>query len=259
MAQSPFPGMDPYLESPKLWADVHHRLINIFAEQLSSLLIPKYFAQLESYIVIDQISDDSIIAVPDVAITEDDFDEPTDNIDTIAIAPAPLRLKVPMPVPTHITNIHIKQNEENEELVTVIELLSPVKSLSGKGREKYLKKRNALFESRVHLIELDLLRRYSRMPFVEETLPDTDYLAMVSRAYERPNCDVWTISLREPLPVLPVPLLRPEPDVPLDLGRAMRTAYERAHYERRINYNAPPIPPLEQEDAAWAKHLDYPK
>jgi hypothetical protein len=27
---SPFPGMDPYLEAPELWPDVHHRLISDF-------------------------------------------------------------------------------------------------------------------------------------------------------------------------------------------------------------------------------------
>ena len=255
MAQSPFPGMDPYLESPRLWPDVHHRLITVFAEQLSALLVPKYFAQLESYIIIDQISDDPIIAVPDVTIDrfDDEFDELLDKSDTaVAIAPAPLRLKVPMPVPTRLINIHIKQNTENENLVTVIELLSPVNKRAGFGREKYLKKRNAFFESSVHLIEVDLLRSLSRMPFVGETLPETDYLAMVSRSYERPFCDVWPIGLREPLPVLSVPLLRPDPDVPLDLGAALRTVYERAHYERRINYKVPPVPRLKQADADWA-------
>jgi len=85
------------------------------------------------------------------------------------------------------------------------------------------------------------------MPFVGETLPETDYLAM-----ERPFCDVWPIGLREPLPVLSVPLLRPDPDVPLDLGAALGTVYERAHYERRINYKVPPVPRLKQADADWA-------
>jgi hypothetical protein len=256
MAQSPFPGMDPYLESPRMWPDVHNSLINIFREQLSPLLMPNYFAELESYVIIDQISDDSFQVVPDVTITEDEFDNSIENNDTaVAIAPAPLRLKLPMSVPTNITNIHIKQNEENEKLVTVIELLSPVNKRPGKGRETYLKKRNAFFDSRVHLIEIDLLRRLPRMPFAEEILPDCDYLAMVSRAYERPDCDVWPIGLREPLPILPVPLQRPDPDVPLDLNKALHTAYERAHYERRINYNAPPTPPLKQKDALWAANL----
>jgi hypothetical protein len=88
------------------------------------------------------------------------------------------------------------------------------------------------------------LRQWPRMPFLEEEIPESDYLAMVSRAYQRPRCEVWPLKLRQPLPVLPVPLRRPDADVPLDIGQALRTAYERARYDLRINYNKPPIPPL---------------
>jgi len=102
-----------------------------------------------------------------------------------------------------------------------------------------------LYESGVHLVEIDFLRQGARVG-----LPKTDYLAMVSRSYKRPNCDVWTIGLREPLPVLPIPLRRPDREVPLDLGKALRTAYER-----RINYNAPTTPPLKSKDATWAEKL----
>ena len=37
MAQSPFPGMDPYLESPELWPDVHNQSDDHFSS--SSLAI----------------------------------------------------------------------------------------------------------------------------------------------------------------------------------------------------------------------------
>lgn len=45
MPQSPFPGMDPYLEAPDLWQDVHTRLMNIFAEQLTPRLAPSYVSR----------------------------------------------------------------------------------------------------------------------------------------------------------------------------------------------------------------------
>ncbi|MFB2878845.1 DUF4058 family protein [Floridanema aerugineum] len=32
---SPFPGMNPYLENPLLWSEVHHRLISAIAPNLS--------------------------------------------------------------------------------------------------------------------------------------------------------------------------------------------------------------------------------
>ncbi|OQY55159.1 MAG: hypothetical protein DRR08_11840 [Candidatus Parabeggiatoa sp. nov. 2] len=255
MSRSPFPGMDPYLESPDLWPDVHESLISLFREQLTPLLVPKYVATLETQLVIDQISENSSAAVPDVMIAETGRDSSVDDTDTaVAIAPAPVRLRIPRIVPVRVTTLHIKR-VEGDKLVTVLELLSPVNKRAGDGRKKYLKKRNAFFDSDVHLMEIDLLRLGPRMPFWEEVVPDSDYLAMVSRADERPVCEVWPLKLRQPLPVLPVPLRRPDADVPLDIGQALRTAYERARYDLRINYNKPPIPPLKKVDATWAATL----
>ena len=48
---------------------------------------------------------------------------------------------------------------------------------------------------------------------------------------------VWPISVRQPLPKLPIPLLRPDPPVALDIDRgACARAYRRAHYDLRIDY-----------------------
>jgi hypothetical protein len=262
MAHSPFPGMDPYLESPSLWPDVHQTLISVFREQISSGLPPRYVAELETQLVIDDHNQNPISAVPDVAVTETQWDNSMENGETVvaenlataaAIAPAPLHLKFPEAFPTRLTSIYVKRIE-GDELVTVIELLSPSnKQYNTKDRKKYVQKLFHFYDSDVHLVEIDLLRQGARIPLVG--LPKTDYLAMVSRTYQRPDCEVWPIKLRESLPVLPVPLLRPDPDVPLDLSQALRTAYEQAHYERRINYNAAPTPPLKSEDAAWAENL----
>ena len=37
---SPFPGMDPYLEGPDSWPDVHFRLIPAMADALSPQVAP---------------------------------------------------------------------------------------------------------------------------------------------------------------------------------------------------------------------------
>lgn len=44
---SPFPGMDPYLETPDLWPDVHHELISQIRSQLNPRLRPRYVARVE--------------------------------------------------------------------------------------------------------------------------------------------------------------------------------------------------------------------
>jgi hypothetical protein len=160
---------------------------------------------------------------------------------------------VPLDIPTRLVSVYIRQRE-TARLVAVIELLSPVNKRRGKGREEYLEKRRTLLASPVHVIEIDLLRRYPRMPF-DDPLPPAHYLVMVCKAGERPRSSVWPISVRQPLPTIPIPLLPPDPPVPLELGQALRTAYERARYDLRVDYHQPPIPPLSPADAAWAATL----
>src|SRR5262249_10879314 len=105
-------------------------------------------------------------------------------------------------------------------------------------------------------LRIDLLRAGER-PSLAEPLPEASYFIILSRAERRPVAEVWPLHLQEPLPVLPVPLLPPDPDVPLDLGRALATIYDRSGYDLRIAYTQPPpAPTLSTEDARWLEtHL----
>jgi hypothetical protein len=38
-----FPGMDPYLEHPSLWPDVHNSLIIAVRDTLAAQLAPRYY------------------------------------------------------------------------------------------------------------------------------------------------------------------------------------------------------------------------
>lgn len=57
--------------------------------------------------------------------------------------------------------------------------------------------------------------------------------------------------------MLPVPLLEPDPDAPLDLGKAIAACYERGAYDVIIDYRRnPPPPKLAQEELlALKQHL----
>ena len=252
MIHSPFPGMDPYLEAPTIWPDVHTTLMSIFREQLTPLLAPKYLAELETQVVVDRTDEEPQIVLPDVSVTAPDVTMGAPSSVVLAV-PAPVQVRVPLDVPTRVVSIYIRQRE-NARLVTVIELLSPVNKRRGKGRDEYLDKRRTLLTSPVHLVELDLLRSFPRMPF-DDPLPPAHYLVMVCKAGERPKSSVWPISVRQPLPTIPIPLLAPDPPVPLDIGQALRTAYERARYDLRVDYGKPPRPPLSPADTVWAEAL----
>jgi hypothetical protein len=100
-------------------------------------------------------------------------------------------------------------------------------------------------------LELDLLRRGVGWPF-DTPLPDAPYFAFLSRAKHRPRVGVWPITFHEPPQPIAIPLLEPDPDIPLDLGLALANIYEQGAFELRIDYRRePPPPPLKPAEAAW--------
>jgi Protein of unknown function (DUF4058) len=45
--ENPFPGMNPYLEQPELWHQIHNRLIIAIADELTPQIVPKYRVSIE--------------------------------------------------------------------------------------------------------------------------------------------------------------------------------------------------------------------
>lgn len=167
-----------------------------------------------------------------------------------AVVAAPVRLATVMPTPIRHYTVEIR-DVAGRELVTAIEVLSPTNK-RGKGRSEYLSKRRRLLLSDAHLIEIDLLRQGKRLP-MQKPLPPAPYYILVSRAEERPIVDVWPIPLTARLPVVPVPLLPGDADVPLDLQLALTTVYDLCGYDLAVNYALPPEIPLPPPEAAWAE------
>ena len=60
------------------------------------------------------------------------------------------------------------------------------------------------------------------------------------------------MTVRDKLPIVPVPLKSPDPDVQLDVGAALDEVYHRSRYELSVNYSAEPAPPVfTKEDKEW--------
>ncbi|NNJ09886.1 DUF4058 family protein [Chloroflexales bacterium ZM16-3] len=248
---SPFPGMNPYLEAPSMWPDVHHELIAIIRDQIQRKLSPAYRAVITPYAVFESIEIAPVRrVVPDVAIIER---EPFGSAsgDAVAIEAAPLTLPAVMTVPVEYARIEIR-TVRDQVLITAIELLSPANKRAGRdGADAYETKRQEIFSSMAHLLEIDLLRSGTR-PQVARPLPDAPYFIFLSRVQRRPTIEIWPLSLREPIKPVPVPLRHPDPAVALDLGDAIHEAYRRARYDLEIDYSEPPPPPnLSADDAAW--------
>jgi hypothetical protein len=149
--------MDPYLEAPSLWPDVHHRLITAMCDQIQAQLGPQYTAIIMPYVAFESIDIAPVrLAVPDIAIV--DRDAPSTAAHSVVVAPPPLTGTAAMEVPTRYARIEIR-TVDGETLVTAIELLSPVNKRPGvDGADAYERKRQELFRSEAHLLEIDLLR-----------------------------------------------------------------------------------------------------
>lgn len=254
---SPFSGMDPYLETPDRWRNVHSNLATEIQAQLAPLIRPRYYADQEPRFVYDTGLDIAARhqALPDVSVLESPIPAVMSQ-SAVAIAPAPLEVLLTTDMPEKLNSVVIR-TVEDDVLVTAIEILSFVNKRPGHAAYlTYRRKRQALLESTAHLLEIDLLRAGERPPLAEP-LPEAPYFVILSRAERRPVAEVWPLRLQEAIPILPVPLLPPDPDVPLDLGRALAVIYDRSGYDLRIDYTQPlPPPALTSADAAWlAAHL----
>ncbi|MBI4788354.1 MAG: DUF4058 family protein [Chloroflexi bacterium] len=249
---SPFPGMDPYLEG-YLWPDVHHRLADQISELLAPRLRPRYVARLSIRVLADQPPEDEIrIMYPDVEVVRSRrLAETRAPVLTSAVTAPTLTAPLTIPVfETRVTSVEVRDVAQNE-LVAVIEILSPVNKREP-GLTRYLQKRAEFYETGVHLLEIDLLRRGTR-PWSVAQLRATSYVVALTRAFSN-KMEAWPLRLQDPLPTVPVPLRAPDPDVPLELSLAFSTIYDRAAYDLSIDYRqSPPPPPISPEDADWVK------
>ncbi|MBV9123168.1 MAG: DUF4058 family protein, partial [Planctomycetes bacterium] len=68
---SPFPGMDPYLETPAFWLDFHATFINYWREAVADHLPDHYEARIDERVNLVEVPPRKIQRLkPDVAVTQ---------------------------------------------------------------------------------------------------------------------------------------------------------------------------------------------
>ncbi len=248
---SPFPGMNPYLENDDVWQDFHDSMIPAMRDALIAQIGLEYVVKIEHHLYIHEPSADEryFLGIADIGFAKPSSKE---NRSTTAVA-------ILSPQVGRLPSIEIEKqlfleirDKKGRELITVIELLSPTNKKPGPDREQYLAKRGMILQSPTNFVEIDLLRGWERMPLDE--VSDSDYCIIVSRSEDRPRFNYWPIALREPLPMVPIPLRTDAPNIMLNLQAVLHGVYDRAGYGRRI-YSETPYPRLRSEDAEWSAAL----
>jgi hypothetical protein len=140
------------------------------------------------------------------------------------------------------------------EVVTVIELLSPVNKRSGQGLNSYEDKRDRILGSSTHLVEIDLLRSGASIGLAEQGIR-SDYRVLVSRAEVRPRADLYPFDVQDLMPLFPVPLRGDDGEPVVDLKGLLDQVYDRAGYDLKLEYGGAVVPELAKTDRDWAEAL----
>jgi hypothetical protein len=248
--------MDPYLE--RHWRDIHHNFITFAQGQLNEVLPGDLMARVEERVVVEAPDAGPRTVYPDVRVIEHGWGK--DGAPAVAGGVAvtePLLIDLLEESATE-GFIEIIDLSTGARLTTVIEVLSPTNKQKGLPQDQYRQKREDMKAGRVNFVEIDLLRSGVRISMVApERLParfQTPYLVCTWRSRRLARCEVYPISLREPLPTIAIPLRASDPDVPLNLQTILEQCYHNGRYDR-IDYRLDPDPPLDPADAAWADAL----
>ena len=154
-----------------------------------------------------------------------------------------------------MTERWVEIREAGGRLITVIEILSPGNK-NGGGWSAYLEKRRLLLESPINLVEIDLL--LGGRPVFPETfvklppLEDTHYFINTKRAGTGMRREILRPLLREPLPVIRIPLRKGEKDVFIDLQTLVNQVHEVGRYHM-LDYRRLPEAPLSPADQEWLR------
>ncbi len=253
MRPSPFPGMNPWLEDPRLWPGLHDSLLTYFRDELQLHLPDAYFADLQDRVYLELAG---TWIVPDVRISQRDGAAPGALRAAASGASPALMVAVP-DVEVREPYVVIRDARKDERVVAVVELLSPANKRGGEGARRYLEKQQELLASEVHLIEIDLLRGGEHVVAVPAaSVPEgTRYLVCVRRGDRPRHRELYPCTLADPLPRIAVPLRAPDPDLVVDLQALLAKAWEGGAYWKRIDYGQPPVPPLEPADADQAARV----
>ncbi len=253
--------MDPFIEACGLWGDFHSHLIEAIFQVLSDAVPERYFVRTEERHGIELIGADEKKLYsfrPDVGVTSSVEPGSTrkngrKSQSSVAVAEEEaIAVRAFIEETFRESFVEIYESDPKTRLVTTIEVLSPSNKRAGERRDEYLRKRQAAMLGGVNLVEIDLLRGGQRMPMLDPW-PDSPYVIMVSRGKGGQSCRVWRGYPLRPLPAIPVPLAKPDPDIAMHLQPMIDAIYERSRYSRSIDYAKPIKPPLSAEESAWLK------
>lgn len=220
---SPFPGMDPYLEHPKLWPAFQHQLLACLYQILLPGLVDRYRARVGNRSYVSEMP----------LFTSIIREEYTEEF------------------------IEIRTRTDNR-LVTLLEVVSPANKTTVAGRQAYLDKRKEAASQRSAIVEIDLvLQGKPTLTYSRDGLPEFDHAVSVTKANAPDRYEIYTATIQKRLPKFKLPLAPDDKDALLDLQAAFSRAFDLGGFSTLIDYKSSPPPdvPLSDEYKAWIVEL----
>jgi hypothetical protein len=256
MVENPFPGMNPYLE--QRWGDVHQRLVTYSGDMIQETLPVELRARMQERVFIESDVKERAY-YPDVHVYQRTGTQSGEGARqaSATLTAKPLLIRLPS---LEITEsfIEITDSRSGGRVITIIEFISRSNKAPGEGRKTYRQKRSQAKKAKVNFVEIDLLRGGKPVTLADpQLLPPHDrapYHAAVWRAADPDAIAYYGFPLRQPLPIIGIPLRRHDADAPLNLQALVNLCYTRGRYDD-IDYTAPLEPALPSGDQQWVSEL----
>src|SRR5580704_10964061 len=135
---SPFPGMDPYLEGPNIWPDVHLEMISKIRAALNPRVLPSYTVRVETRVYVSHEDDLARRTfAPDLTIERPSKSKRAGKVKVAAGLSIDEPLIIPYVVDPTIEEAYLEiKHRKTNVLVTVIEVLSPANKIRGSEGRK---------------------------------------------------------------------------------------------------------------------------
>src|ERR1700722_14696213 len=169
---SPFPGMDPYLEHPKLWPAFQHQLLACLYQILLPGLVDRYRARVGTR---TYVSETPLFT----SIIREQYSEEFIEIRT----------------------------RTDGNLVPLLEVVSPANKTTPAGRQAYLDARQQAVHQKAGVVEIDLVMQGKpTLTYSRDGLPEYDYAVTVTRSNAPDRYEIYTATLQKRLPKFKLPL-----------------------------------------------------
>ena len=154
--QSPFPGMNPFIEQDAFWHDFHLEFLPAIRARLVAQVRPKYIVMLDEHLYVQEVLTEPrrLVGHSDVSVASAKRTRRKESVGAVGILDAPAQVHIPVQDRRRVPFLEVR-DRLGRELITVVEMLSPSNKRAGADREQFVANREELLQSTAHFVEIN--------------------------------------------------------------------------------------------------------